>query len=203
MNSIGELSLTGSVGQYAKLTGQISAGNSLVGKLFGDTSVSGNVAVGTIIESESHTFVIVDEEGNEIPAVLVEDEITITATPNDIRLGATAITNNGVIVGEKIIPSYHTAEGYRTVTKGSRFTIPHVDYDYEKLQVVICRFDTNFEKSIAAIKVALEDNVYNVDSTAPLATVIKDETNTRIDLGITNDTGSICVIRYFMYKEIY
>ena len=196
-------SLTGLVGQDAKITGHISGTNSMKGAVSGASSVTGYLSIGTILEPELNTFIIVDGDGNEIPAVLVDNELVVTGTPNDVRQGITVITNDGVIVGEKIIPSYHTDEGYRAITKGSRFTIPHEHYDYEKLQVVICRFNVSPAKSVCAIKVALENSVYDVNSTTVLSTVIRDEANTRIDLGITNDTDGICVIRYFMYKEIY
>lgn len=203
MNSVDEIGLTGIIEQSDTLIGYISGENGIQGIITGSMSVSGSLAVSTVIDSSSNTFVIVDENGNEIPAILVEDEVTVSATPNDIRLGVTAITQDGLITGEKVIPSYHTSEGYRVVTKGSRFIIPHSDYDYEKLQVVICKFNTSVANSVDTIKVALEDKVYNVNSITALASVVKDDANAHIDLGITNDTGSICVIRYFMYKEIY
>ena len=195
-------SLTGLVGQDAKITGHISGTNSMKGAVSGASSVTGCLSIGTILEPELNTFIIVDGDGNEVPAVLVDDELVVTGTPNDVRQGITVITSDGVIVGEKIIPSYHTVEGYRVVTKNSQFTIPSYNYDYDKLQVVICRFNTNTTNSVAAIKVALENKVYDVNSTVVLSSVIKDEANARIDLGITNDTNGICVIRYFMYKEI-
>lgn len=203
MESMGKLILTGTIGQYNKLVGHVSSGDSLQGSLGGNVAISGNLAIGTVLETEVNTFVIVDADGNEIPAVLVDEEVVVSASSNDIRKGITAITSDGVIIGTKEIPSYYTAEGYKAITKGSRFTIPHADYDYTKLQVVICSFDTNFTKSVGAIKVALENSVYDVNSTTPLSQVTIDNTNKRIDLGITNDTDSICVVRYFMYKEIY
>lgn len=199
----GKLTLTGAVGQNGKITGHIQAINSMQGAINSVASVTGYLAASNIIESGVSTFIIVDEDGNEIYAALVDEEITVTATPNDIRKGTTAITGDGVVVGEKEIPSYYTAEGYKAVPKGSRFTISHADYDYDKLQAVICSFNTSTANSVAAIKVALENKVYDVNSTTALASVTKDAANTRIDLGITNDTGKNCVIRYFMYKEIY
>lgn len=149
------------------------------------------------------TYMLVDEAGNEIPAVLVEEEVELTATANDIRLGTTAVTNEGVTEGEKEIPSYYVAEGYRVVPVNSRFIVPHTDYDYTKFQAVVCKFRENVVNSVESIKVALENYIYDVGSTIQLSQLIKDETNTLVDFGIINDTDSICVIRYFMYKEMY
>lgn len=155
------------------------------------------------IEQMPETIVLVDEDGIELPAVRTDEVVTLTATANDIRQGTTAVTGDGIIEGTKEIPSYHTSEGYRLVTKDTLFHVPHVHYDYEKFQAVICPYNTSTANSVAAIKVALENNVYDVNSTQSLSTITKDSANGRVDFGLTNDTGSICVIRYFMYKEIY
>lgn len=152
---------------------------------------------------DGETFILVDENGNEIPAVLTEEEVDLTATANDIRIGSVAVTDDGVIEGTKEIPTYHTHEGHRVVTKGSRFYIPHVDYDYTKLQVIICAFNTSLENSVAAKKIVVYDGVYDVDSTELVSNVTKNADNNWVDLGITNDSTEICVLRYFMYKEIY
>ena len=152
---------------------------------------------------DGETYILVDEEGNEIPAVLTEEEVDLTATANDIRDGVIAVTDDGVIEGTKEIPSYNTAEGYRIVPNGSSFFIPHGYYDYTKLQVIICAFNTSLTDSVAAKKVVVYDGVYNVDSTELLSTVTKDSENGWVKLGIMNDSGGICILRYFMYKEIY
>jgi hypothetical protein len=155
------------------------------------------------IETTPETIVLVDDNGNELTAILTDEVVEITATPNDVRAGTTAVMSTGLGEGTKQIPSYHTAEGYRIITNGTLLHIPHNDYDYEKLQAVICSFNTSFANSVAATKVALENNVYDVNSTTPISAIVKDSENIRVDFGITNDTGKMCVIRYFMYKEIY
>ena len=134
MASANELGLTGRIVPNNTITGHVSAENSLQAVIAGDAVATGHIAVGSVIHAGVSTFIIVDQDGNEIPSVLVDEEIPITATTNDIRKGVTAITNEGVVVGEKEIPSYYTNEGYRAVSKGSRFIIPHADYDYTKLQ---------------------------------------------------------------------
>lgn len=151
----------------------------------------------------AQTYILVDEDGYEIPAVLTEEEVELTATPNDIRIGTTAVTDTGVTTGEKEIPSYHTNEGYRLVPNGSKFILPIPGWDYTKLQAIICPFTTNLDSSVLADKVAIEDRLYNVLSTEVLAEILKDTDNTRVDFGITNTSGSMYLIRYFTYKEIY
>lgn len=151
------------------------------------------------------SYILETEDGQEIPAVLTSQEVVFTATPNDIREGKVAATGSGVVTGEKVIPAYHTTELARYVPVGSDFIIPlpYLDlYDYTKLQVVICKFNTSLDDSILSQKVALENKVYNVGSDAEIATVIKNKETKSIDLGIKNDSGYPCVIRVFTYKEI-
>lgn len=151
-----------------------------------------------------NTIVLVDPSGNEIVAVRTDQEVQITATANDIRLGTTAVTEKGIITGEKEIPSYNTREGYRAVPAGSGFVIPTpTHYDYTKLQAIICPFNTSSTDSVSAEKVVINNNVHDVLTTTILAEVKKDDTNLRIDLGITNESDKPYLIRFFMYKEIY
>lgn len=157
------------------------------------------------IMTTAKSFILEMPDGTEIPAVLVDHETVFTATPNDIREGKVAATGDGVTIGEKIIPSYHTSEFARYIPVGSKFEIPlpNLDlYDYTKLQVIICRFDTSIKDSVLSEKVAMLDKVYNVGSNDALATVIKDANTKSIDLGIINDSDHPCVIRIFTYKEI-
>lgn len=150
------------------------------------------------------TYILVDEDGYEIPATLVEEEVELTATANDIRIGTTAVTDAGVIQGEKEIPAYHTLEGYTVVTPGSPVRIMTVkNCEYTKLQALICSFNTSASDSVATEKVCVNDSVYPVSSTTVLSTVTVDVDSHHIDLGITNDSDEIQILRYFMYKEIY
>lgn len=159
--------------------------------------------IGMASPDEDGTYILVTSDGQEIPAVLVDELTVFDATENDIREGKTAATDGGVTLGTKIIPSYHTREGKRLVPDGTDFILPAIDYDYTKLQAIICPFDTSPDNSVLAEKVAIEDNVYNALSTDVLAEVKKDATYARVDLGITNNSGKSYIIRYFMYKEIY
>lgn len=153
---------------------------------------------------DDNTYILVDEDGNEIPAVLTEEEVDLTATANDIREGVVAVTDDGVITGEKEIPSYHTSEGYKIITNGSKFVLTMMKnrHEYTKLQAILCPFNTNLTNSVGAEKVAIENNVYPVQSTVSESQITVVGTD-RIDFGITNTSGKPYLIRYFTYKEIY
>jgi len=156
---------------------------------------------------QDNTFLLCDEEGNEVLAMVVGEEKILTATANDIRKGTVAATDKGITEGEKVIPSYHTSEGYCLITNGQPFEIRNLEYldlfDFTKLQVIICPYSKGIAGSVAAEKVCIDEKVYAVNSTEALSTVTKDSENKTINLGITNDSGSLYLIRYFMYKEIF
>lgn len=159
-------------------------------------------AVTTILDSA--TFILVDENGNEVPAVFVEHETVFDAEANDIRLGKTAVNQNGVVEGTKEIPAYHTREGARVITPGSDFIIPTVThYDYTKLQAIIGPFNTSLDDSVCAERVVINSNVYEVLSTVSISEVLKDGDNSRIHLNITNESDKSYLLQFFMYKEIY
>lgn len=150
------------------------------------------------------TFILVDEDGYEIPAVLTEEEVELTATANDIRKGTTAVTEDGVITGEKDIPVYHTSEGYVVIPQGSAVKIPPTkNCEYTKLQALICLFNSTPTNSVSTEKVCINDSVYPVNSTTALSKVTVDTDNKTIDLGVINDSGKIQILRFIMYKEIY
>lgn len=164
------------------------------------TSINGD---GGATVSETQTYILITEDGTEIPAVLVEEATVFDATANDIREGKTAVTDEGVTLGTKVIPSYNTREGSRLVPNGSKFVLPMIDYDYTKLQAIICPFNKSTDESVAAERVVINDNVYDVLSTEVVSTTEKVTSNSTVDLGITNNSGKLYLIRYFMYKEIY
>lgn len=149
------------------------------------------------------TFILVDEDGYEMAATLTEEEVELTATPNDIRIGTTAVTDAGVTTGEKEIPAYYVSEGYRIVPKGDSFVVPSDLYDYTKFQAAICSYNTKPTDSVATTHVALLDNIYAVNSAEPIARITKNASSNGIDLGITNESDKMCIVRYFMFKEMY
>lgn len=151
-----------------------------------------------------NTYILVDENGVEVPAVLVDEKVTLTATVNDIRIGTTAVTEAGFVTGEKEIPAYHTTGGYTLIPNGSPVRIMATkNCEYTKLQALICTFNTTTSNSVAAEKVCIDNSVYQVNSTDILSSVTVDVSTKTINLGITNTSGKPQILRYFMYKEIY
>lgn len=149
-------------------------------------------------------YILKDSDGTEYPAVVVSEETVFDATANDIREGKKAATDDGVITGTKDIPSYYTSEGYRLITAGKQFETNKLEYyDFTKLQAIICPFAKTVAASVAAEKVVIGENVYNVNSSDIVSSVMRDTANNKINLGFTNDTDSIYVLRYFTYKEEY
>lgn len=155
------------------------------------------------IETTPETIILVDENGHEVAAVLTDEVVQLTATANDIRLGTTAVTSDGVIEGTKEIPIYHSTEGAKYVSNGSKFILRITNHEYTKLQAIICSFNTSMTDSVAAQKVILGDKVYPVQSVEEESTVTVNTETGYIDFGITNESGKPCLIRYFTFKEIY
>lgn len=175
----------------------VVAKRSLGGTIRTKVQVSGHVSLGTVIRDDTQTFILVDEYGNEVPAVLVDEEVALTATTNDIRIGTTAVTDAGVVIGEKEIPAYHTTEGMRVVSAGEDFVIDNLGRhcEFTKLQALVC------SNSVSTEKVCIDTKVYEANSTAVLSEVSVDTESQVVHLGITNDTVKPYVIRYLTYKE--
>ena len=149
------------------------------------------------------TYILVDSDGNEVVATLVDEATVFNATANDIRLGKVAATESGVTTGTKDIPAYHTTEGVEKIPEGSALTIPMFSdkCQYTKLQALICTFNTLVSDSVATEKVSIDGKVYNVGSTIVLSEVSVDSVNQSINLSLINDSDHPVVIRYFTYKE--
>lgn len=152
------------------------------------------------------TFILVDEDGTELTGVCVEQETIFTATDNDVRLGSVYAGDSGVSTGSKVIPSYNTTEGIKVVPAGGNLEITFYNgnlYDYTKFQAIICAFNSSLADSVSAEKVAIDSNVYAVQSTEVLSSITIDDATKTIQFGITNNTESPVIIRYLTYKEIY
>ena len=151
------------------------------------------------------TFVIVDENNNELTGVVVSQEQIFTATDNDVREGSVYASDSGVSTGTKVIPAYRTSAGCILVQPNGNFSITNLsqnnNFDYTKLQCIITLFDTNISSSVLAEKVIIDDAVYNVGSNAKISDVVKNSENKSIDLNITNDSENYYLIRFFTYKE--
>lgn len=140
----------------------------------------------------------------EIMAVVVDEETIFDADVNDVRAGKVFATNNGVKVGTRNIPAYNTCAGYRIIAPNEEFKIVLSAsdlYDYTNLQCIICPFNTSISDSVAADRVVIDGNLYEVNSSTVLSEVTKDATEKAIKLGITNDSSSSYIIRLFTYKE--
>lgn len=154
-------------------------------------------------DDETQTYILVDEAGNEVTAVMVEEETVFTATANDIREGTVAATETGVTVGTKEIPAYITNEGVVYIPSGYAFTIPLPGdkCEYTELQALICKFNTSIDNSVSTDRVSIKNNVYSVNSIETVATVTSELDNKVVNLGIVNDSSTPYVLRYFTYKE--
>jgi hypothetical protein len=153
-----------------------------------------------------NTYILVDENGNEVPAVLVDEPVTLTANATtDIRKGMTAVTDEGLVTGEKEIPGYITTQGKIGVkpTKPLRIRLFSDICQYTKLMVTVCDYNTSLNDSVSATLVVLGDYLYNVGSSTPIANVTVDAENHSIDLGLINDRDSTIVVHYMTIKEEY
>lgn len=149
------------------------------------------------IETTPETIILVDEEGHEVTAVLTDEVVEITATPNDVRAGTTAVMSTGLGEGMKEIPSYHTTEGMVVVQSGQEFVIADLGKaaKFTKLQALLCTSST------AAQKVCINTNVYNAGSSTVVSNVTVDDLANIVSFNITNEESVPYVIRYFTYRE--
>lgn len=185
----------------ATLTGLANALRTATGKEQTFTPEEMITEVTNILDSA--TYILIDENGTEVPAVFVENEVVFDATANDIRLGKIAATGDGVTEGTKEIPRYVSSEGAVRIPAGEALTINMFSdlCQYTKLQAIVCAFNTSPSNSVAAEKVSINDQVYAVNSPTPIATVSVDAEHQAISFGLTNTSDSPVVIRYFTFKE--
>lgn len=184
----------------------ISQSGTLKASVTSQGTLKGVISKPTIVGDDETVYILRDDHGNELVGVLTDSKPVLNATPNDIRIGVTAVTEEGITVGEKVIPGYLAHEGVIRIRPGKRFEIRLGDlnqYDYTLLQCIICKLNTNLDDSVETEKVVILDHVYNVSSTLPTSVVTKNHENQSIDLGIYNDTQNSVVIRYVTFKEIY
>ena len=151
------------------------------------------------------TIVLEDADGNRVVAVLVDEEVDFNATANDIRQGKIAVTDDGVTVGEKFIPSYYVSEGIKSIPAGKSFSMKLPDndmYDYTKFQAVICPFNKSLAKSVSCERVVINNKLYDVLSDVSVSELLINSENKSVEFGIENSTSSPYLIRYFTYKEV-
>ena len=160
-------------------------------------------AVGGIV-GYGKTFILTDENGNELTAVCVDKETVFTATDNDVREGMIYASDGGVSTGTKDIPAYRTTAGIQMIYPGSIFSIPlsdHNKYDYTVFQCTISLANLgDMNSSVETSMISIKDGVYEVNSTTTLATISKNSDTKSIDLNITNDSENYYLIHYFTYR---
>lgn len=164
--------------------------------------ISGNM-VGSYSQI-GKTFIFVDEEGNEINGVVVDQETVFTAGDNDVRNGLVYASDDGVSIGTKEILEYRTTYSSRVIMPGQSYSIPlsdHNMYNYTKLQCLIAEFNTSSANSVNVVHIVLGDNVYSVNSTEVLSSVNKNSDTKSIDLNMKNNTDKLYIIHYFTYKQ--
>lgn len=150
------------------------------------------------------TFVLTDEDGNEITGVVTAQEQVFTATDRQVYSGFTYASNDGVSTGTREFIAYRTMQAVQLILPGDAYTIPlseHDRYDYTKFQCIITKYETEVADRMAAEKISLNDNIYESNSSVALSQVTKNATTKSIDLNITNDTDSVYMIYFFTYRE--
>lgn len=150
------------------------------------------------------TFIIADENGNELTGVVTEEKKVFTAGLDDIRSGKIAANAEGIVIGMKDIPAYETTQSSYYVFSGENYSIPLEDgdkYDYTKIQGLIAKYDSDPVKRTAVDKVIIGDNVYAVNSTEILSTITKNTKTKSIDLNMINNTSDTYIIYYFTIKR--
>lgn len=153
---------------------------------------------------EDNLYLIVDEAGNELYGTFVNQQTLTNATANDIRIGKTAVTESGIVTGENTI-TYRTSEGSEIVLPGHEFKLSSLadynQYNYTKLQCIIAKYASKASDRMAAEKIILNNNMYNVGSSVAVSTITKNLETKTINCNITNDTSDIYIIYFFTYCE--
>lgn len=62
--------------------------------------ICGNLVGGIVACGK--TFILVDENNNEIPAVVVDERMIFDATAEDLKFGKVAASDSGVITGTHV-----------------------------------------------------------------------------------------------------
>ena len=155
-----------------------------------EDSIIGNMVGGTSKISVVQMYL---EDGTVLEGVVADDAPALDATAQDIRKGKTAITTNGVTVGE--YAAQRAISSSISINAGDACVIPFEDgtYDYAAFQCVIT--------SSGAIKYAsINNKIVSVDGTE-ISTITKDVNTKSINLNFTNDSEDIYEILYTTYRD--
>lgn len=143
--------------------------------------------------------VTLDGENEVFAQLYGEEKVQLTATPNDIREGSVAITETGVITGEKFIPSYISAHGAKLTPANKPVTLSSYESIYDQIMVTLAPFESSINESVAIRYVSIGDSIYDVTTGSKVSDIKKDIANEQIVLGITPTEKS--VLRYFVLRE--
>lgn len=143
--------------------------------------------------------VTLDGESKAYAQLHGEEEITLTATANDIRINTSAITDVGYTEGTKEIPSYYSSYGKKLVLADKTATITSHETDYSALMITIAPLSSTVDESVAINYVSVDDSVYEAVTGTKVSDITKDLDNEEINLGITVTEKS--VLRYFVVRE--
>ena len=143
--------------------------------------------------------VTLDGENKAYAQLYGQEEITLTATANDIRINTSAITGNGYTEGEKEIPAYFSRYGYKIIQSGQEVIITGHETDFKNLMITIATYDSSIDESVSVNYVSIDESVYEAKSTTKLSDIEKDLDNEQIKIGITVTEKS--VLRYFVVRE--
>ena len=195
--------LAATITMRGMMVAQITARESLIGSISARGQLVGQISGVKMGEEEYDTYMLVYEDGTELPAVFVENEVTFTATENDIRKGTIAATAKGVTEGTKEIPAYHIQQGVRIIRPGKALDILLYSdkCQYTGLNVIVCKYVTDLEDSVSAVMVVINDKLYAVDSAVVISEVTVDTSAESIKLGIVNESDTSLLLRYMTYKE--
>jgi hypothetical protein len=159
--------------------------------------ISGNM-VG-MYSSIGKTFILTDENGNEVTGVCVDNPVVFTAGDNDVRENIVYAGDSGVSVGTKIIPIYHARYGEKFVLANQEATLIMPEYDYDSLMVTISTYSSSLSDSVVSTYLSVYDAMYVPGNNTKMSDIIIDKENQKINLGITVNEKS--VLRYFVLKE--
>ena len=141
-----------------------------------------------------------DDGTTTIYAQLVgQEKVDLNATPNDIRIGMKAVTNSGVVDGEKDIPAYFSRYGTKKVSANKEATITGYETDYKEMLVTIATFDSSISNSTVIKYVSIDDAIYEVGTGTKVSNISKDIENEQVSLGIIVKETS--VLRFFLVRE--
>lgn len=164
-------------------------------------SIYGNVVGGS--SGLGKTLVFEDEAGNGFVGVVTDSIKMFDATPADVKIGKTFVSDSGIAEGTDT-KTYRTHHASYLVFPGESFSIPLEEYnryDYTKFQAMIAEFNTTVLDSVFVVKILLDDFVYNVNSNNKLSSVTKNSQTKSVDFNIVNDTDRIYIVHYNTYKE--